>query len=165
MECIVNKPYPEIKVECENKNYAEILMQDYSGIVSETTAIFQYSYQFIDKFNDKEFYETIENISIVEMKHLEILGKLIKLLGVNPVFKSNYNNYLTYWSSSFLDYNTNIVDMIKIDIKGEEDAIKNYVYHASIINDKYIKEILYRIVEDEKKHIECLNVLLNKYSN
>lgn len=166
MECIIDKPYPEIKVESNNEYYAKILMEDYSGLVSEMSAITQYTYQFIDKFNfDKEFYETLENISIVEMKHLEILGKLIKLLGVDPVFKSSNNCYLTYWSSSYIDYNTNIIKMLEVDIKSEENAINNYIYHISLINDKYIKDILYRIIEDEKKHIECFETLLCKYSN
>lgn len=103
MKYKVNKPYPQIKVERQNREHAEILMSDYSGMVSESAAIFQYSYQFIYKFKNKEFYETIEGIAIVEMKHLFMLGKIIKLLGVDPVFKSNYNDYLTYWSSSFVE--------------------------------------------------------------
>lgn len=166
MECKVDKPYPEIRVEKENKYYAKVLMEDYSGLVSEMTAINQYVYQSLDKFNvDKEFYDTLENISVVEMLHLETLGKLIKLLGLNPVYKSNYNDYITYWSSSFVDYSTNIIDMIRADIRSEKDAINNYTYHISIIDDKYIKEILSRIIEDERKHIECFNTLLKKYSN
>jgi len=166
VNCKVDKPYPEIKVEGENLYYADILLNDYTGIVSETSAVFLYSYEHIYKFKENiEFSEVMEQISIVEMHHLEILGKLITLLGGNPIFKvkENYNNYLTYWSSSFIDYENNIIDMLKTNIKGEEQAIKNYKCHASIINDKYIKGILYRIIEDEEKHIECFKILLQKY--
>ena len=32
-----NEPYPEIRVENKNKYYAEILMDDYAGFISEFT--------------------------------------------------------------------------------------------------------------------------------
>ena len=38
MKVKLNIPYPEIKVEKENLYYAELLSQDYAGIVSEATA-------------------------------------------------------------------------------------------------------------------------------
>ncbi len=162
MECRVNKPYPKIEVEEENISYANLLLEDYAGIVSEETAINQYIYQHFDKFNiNEEFSNTLSSIAVVEMKHLELLGKTIKLLGLNPVFKIKEKNCnLTYWSSSFVNYNTNIIDMLKNDIKIEEQAIQNYKYHISIINDKYVKRLLYRIIEDEEQHIKCFNMLL-----
>ena len=161
MECRIDKPYPKIEVEEENINYANLLLEDYSGIVSEETAINQYIYQHFDKFNiNEEFSKTMSSIAVVEMKHLELLGKTIKLLGINPIFKIKEKNCMTYWSSSFVDYNTNIIDMLKNDIKIEEQAIHNYKYHISIINDKYVKRLLYRIIEDEEQHIKCFNILL-----
>lgn len=168
MDCRVNKPYPKVEVEKPNIAYANILLDDYCGLVSEATAINQYVYQHFDKFNlDQEFSETLSKISMVEMKHLELLGETIRLLGVSPKFKfvDKTYNYLTYWSSSFVDYTDNIVDMLKNDIKIENEAIKNYKYHISIINDKYIKRMLYRIIEDEEQHIRCFNYLLNQYYN
>lgn len=164
MECRVDKPYPKIEVEGKNLYYANLLLEDYSGLVSELTAITQYVYQKFDKFNvNEEFSKTLSGIAVVEMKHLELLGETIKLLGVDPKFKFEDNcNLLTYWSGSFVDYTTNIVDMLKSDIKIEYDAIALYKYHINIINDKYVKRLLYRIIEDEERHIECFNMLLNK---
>ena len=153
-------------MECRvNIIYANLLLKDYTGINSELTAINQYIYQHFDKFNiDSEFSETLAEISMVEMKHLELLGETIKLLGVDPKFKfiDESCNYLTYWSSSFVNYTTNVIDMLKNDIEIEKIAIKNYLNHIEIINDKFIKNLLYRIIEDEEKHIECFNLLLNK---
>lgn len=165
MECKSNNPYPEVKVKCKNIEYAKILLEDYAGVISEDSAIHQYIYQHFDKFNvDEEFSETLKQIAMVEMKHLELLGKTIKLLGLDPKFKfiDKYCNSFTYWSSSFVDYTINIVDMLIDDIEIERKAIENYKYHISIIDDPYIKRTLNRIIEDEEIHIKCFNVLLEK---
>ncbi len=161
MDCKVNKPYPLVRVEKPNLEYACLLLEDYSGLYSELTSITQYVYQKFDKFNVNEiFSKTLSEIAMVEMHHLELLGETIKLLGVEPryVFK---DNFMTYWSGSFVDYNTNIIDMLLSDIKLEEEAINKYEYDISVIDDEYIKLTLYRIIEDEKMHIKCFNKLLN----
>lgn len=168
MECQVDKPYPKVEVEGKNLEYAKILLEDYAGIVSEETAINQYIYQRFEKFSDNQlFSETLGKIAMVEMHHLELLGETIKLLGINPIFRITEKNYncLTYWSSSFVDYSVDIVEMLKNDIKIEEEAIRNYQYHISIINDKFIQRLLFRIIEDEKQHINCFKMLLSNFNN
>ncbi len=165
MNCRVDKPYPEIKVEKKNIEYAKLLLNDYASAVGEDRAIHQYIYQNFDKFNeDPVFAKTLSQIAMVEMKHLELLGETIKLLGINPEFRfvDKNTNYLVYWNSSYVNYTTNIIEMLKSDILIEKEAIKNYRYHISIINDKYIKALLYRIIEDEQMHIKCFNMLLNR---
>ena len=165
LECRVDKPYPEVRVERKNIEYAKLLLDDYASEVGEDRAIHQYVYQKFDKFKDNPlFSKTLSQIAMVEMKHLELLGETIKLLGVNPEFRfvDKNTNYLVYWNSSFVDYTTDIVEMLRSDIKIEEEAIRKYKYHISLINDKYIKALLYRIIEDEEVHIKCFNMLLNK---
>ena len=164
MECKVNKPYPKVQVLRPNIEYAKLLLEDYSGHISELSAITQYVYQKFDKFNvDVEFKETLSSIAMVEMKHLELLGETIKLLGVVPKFIYNNNfNSLSYWNGSFVDYTTNIKDMLLSDIKIEQSAIAKYNYDISMIDDEYIKMTLYRIIEDEKEHIKCFEYLLTK---
>lgn len=163
MEFKIDKPYPEIKVEKENLEYAKLLLDDYVGIASEETSIQQYIYQSIDKFDVcPEFSNTLRGIAIVEMRHLDMLGKTIKALGVTPKFKfvNKTNKCMEYWNSSFVDYTATIEKMLKSDIELEKKAIISYKKHMSIIEDKYIKEILMRIIEDEVLHIECFNKLL-----
>ncbi len=165
MECRVDKPYPEVRVERKNIEYAKLLLDDYASEVGEDRAIHQYVYQKFDKFKDNPlFSKTLSQIAMVEMRHLELLGETIKLLGVNPEFRfvDKNTNYLVYWNSSFVDYTTDIVEMLRSDIKIEEEAIRKYRYHISLINDKYIKALLYRIIEDEEVHIKCFNMLLNR---
>lgn len=164
LECRVNKPYPEVNVEQPNIEYAKLLLDDYASSVGEDRAIHQYIYQSFTKFNNNPiFANTLSQIAMVEMRHLELLGKTIKLLGINPEFRfiNKNTNCLVYWNSSFVNYTTNIIDMLKSDIAIEEEAIRNYSNHIKIINDKYIKALLYRIIEDEKMHIKCFNILMN----
>lgn len=78
---IANLPYPEPRVESPNVQYANILLRDYSGAVSEFTAVNLYVYQhFVSDEEYEDYAELIGGISMAEMKHLELLGETIKLL-------------------------------------------------------------------------------------
>ena len=168
MEYQVNKPYPKVEVEKENKEYAYLLLEDYAGVISEDTAIHQYSYQHFDQFNiDTEFSEALSRIAMTEMKHLNLLGKTIKLLGVDPkfIFVEKNENCPKYWKSNFVNYTTNLKAMLIDDIKIEKEAIKAYQKHIQMIDDRYIKQLLERIIEDEEQHIKCFNELLERCKN
>jgi bacterioferritin len=150
-----DKPYPKPRVEKKNLEYAKILLQDYSGNISENTASHLYIYQhFISK--NSSFKEIIKKISIVEMTHLELLAETIKLLGMNPEFKTinSINDTLIPWTSDNINYETNFKKMLDIDIASETAAIKSYKLHIKEIDDKYIKELLNRIIEDEVIHLK-----------
>ena len=165
MKVKLDIPYPEVRVEEENSYYADLLSQDYAGGVSETTASLLYSYQHFNTFKDnKEFSEIIEEISITEMTHLELLGKTIKLLGKEPIYKTcnAITEECVMWSATNVNYDDNIKDMLRTNIRGEKAAIKNYSEHKRLIKDKYIKELLSRIILDEKRHIEIFEMLLEK---
>lgn len=168
MECSLNKPYPKIQVEKENLAYASLLLTDYAGVISEQTAVSQYIYQSFAKFpTDESLAKTLEKIAIVEMKHLELLGKTIRLLGANPKFKfvDVTGNHLDFWQSKFVDYTTDIDKFLLDNIRKEYQTISNYQKHITIINDKYIKKLLKRIIEDEKLHIICFKTILQNYRN
>ncbi len=163
MNVKLDLPYPEIRVEEKSERYADLLLQDYAGEVSETTAVLLYSYQHFEKFAlNKTFSKIIEEISIVEMKHLEMLGKIIKLLGKDPIYMAceSIGNNCILWGANNVNYATDLNKMLKIDILAEKRAIRNYQIHKDMINDKYIKKILDRIILDEKRHLEIFNRLL-----
>lgn len=165
MKVKLDIPYPEINVEEKNPYYADLLSQDYAGKISEITASLLYSYQHFVKFQEnKEFSDIIEEISIVEMKHMEILGKTIKLLGKEPIYKTceAMRGDCVMWDAKNINYDTNLKEMLRIDIASENATIKNYEEHKKIIEDKYIKEILSRIIIDEKRHLEIFQMLYEK---
>ena len=164
MEKKQDKPYPKIQVEKKNLYYAEILLDDYVGIKSEDTSIMQYIYQSFDMYEIlPEFSEILSKIAMVEMRHLALLGKTIKALGLDPKFKyiNKIKNRYECWNSSFVDYTTNLQDMLISNIELEKAAIKSYKKHIEIIDDKYIKELLLRIIEDEYIHIDLFNKMLS----
>lgn len=166
MKYAFESKYPEVKVEEENKYYATLLLEDYAGINSELTAITQYVYQDFDLFKEyPEVSEALARIAVIEMRHLELLGKTIKLLGIKPEYKyqSNYPPCIKFWNSSFVNYDTYIIYALNSNIIQEEIAIKNYKYHLNIINDKYVKELIRRIILDEEVHIECFKKLLQGF--
>lgn len=162
MKVKLDIPYPEVKVEEKNPYYADLLSEDYAGRSSETTATLLYSYQHFNTFDsNEEFSKIIEEIAIVEMKHLEMLGKTIKLLGKEPIYKTceASRGDCVMWTASNIDYSTRLKEMLEVDIREESKAIKIYESHKKLIKDKYIKNMLDRIILDEKRHLEIFKSL------
>ncbi|MGE5455803.1 MAG: ferritin-like domain-containing protein [Ignavibacteriales bacterium] len=160
----MNDTYPDIKVEMPNVEYAMILLQDYAGTVSEETAIHLYMYQnFLQDGKWDEFAKELEKIAIVEMHHLELLGKTILKLGLNPIFATvnAESDNVIHWNSENVNYTDEIREMLHADIKAEVSAIKQYEIHKEMINDKYIKALLARIIQDEEGHLKIFNELYN----
>lgn len=160
----IDLPYPEPRVEQKNTYYANLLLQDYAGAVSEFTAVSLYIYQhFVSDDKYKNYAKVIGEISIVEMKHLELIGETIKLLGVKPVFANSICPCRRMWTSDYVNYDDSIKGMILEDIRAETKAIENYKKHLCLINDKYIKKLIERIIPDEKLHLKVFKELYEKY--
>lgn len=162
--CELNIPYPEPRVVASNRYYAELLLEDYAGPLSELTAIHQYTYHdftFHDEYPDLARLE--ECIAIVEMRHLELLAETVLLLGADPRFWYARNNSYVYWNASFPYYGDNVCDRLAADIAAEEGAIKQYRAHQAEIKDPYINELLQRIILDEKHHLGLFTEAYKKY--
>lgn len=165
MKYYVDLPYPEVRVEKPNLDYAMLLSGMYAGKVSEETIINLYIYEHIALLKEnKDYSEVLKKIAIVEMHHLETLGQLINLLGLKPIIMCYDSNEkgLTPWKSNYLNYSTDFNDIIDLDIKAEENAIKEYNHILSIVKDKYVIEIIERIIMDEELHLKIFKDLKNK---
>ncbi len=157
---MVDLPYPPIQVREKNLKYAEILMFDYCGSVSELSAILQY----INNENRMSsehcaLIRTILGIAMAEMMHLQKLGELIHLLGGNVCFETKQRNGM--WSPACLTLPNCIPQMLQADIEAERAAIKQYRNHINIIQDECVNHVLKRIIQDEEYHIMILQSLLN----
>ena len=155
--------YPKIQVEEKNKRYAQILSIDFCGKVSEFTSISQYlnhQIRFTNKYYNAQ--KVLLSINKTEMMHMQIVCELIVLLGENPNYYYYDDKSYYPWIPQFVDCGTNFVNMILLDINDEYKAIKQYEEHIRDIDDKYIKQILERIIKDEKYHIELLTQLLEE---
>lgn len=154
-------PYPEPQVAAPNGFYAQLLLEDYAGMVSELTAVNQYLYHHY--YFEKELSVMVECIAIVEMKHLELLAKTILLLGEAPAYRTLSNNFPTYWNASYVYYGNDLCDRLAADIAAEQEAICNYRRHQELIVDPNIKELLERIIMDEEHHLKLFKQAASRH--
>ena len=163
MNCGLNLPYPPIEVERKNTCSAGILLNDYAGKHGEMTAITQYLYQhFITGVQFKELSKDLECIAASEMKHMEMLGELIVLLGGDPLLRTLNSGGAVYWNGNNIKPTKNIRCFLNENIAGEETAIQNYRQHIVQIKDRYVRAVLERIILDEEHHISIFKQWLEK---
>ncbi|MDD4187228.1 MAG: manganese catalase family protein [Bacilli bacterium] len=152
-------PYPEIKVSRPNLDYANLLMADYAGFISELSAINQYYYHYIVLNDvDAEIANMLKNISYVEIRHFDTLAKVILLLGGDPILFADAN----YWNGDYIYYGDNILSRLEVDLQVELDAIENYQKKIELIDDPYVKNILRRIILDEEVHVRLFKKAIEK---
>lgn len=153
-------PYPEIELS-KNIYDAKLLMNDYAGKVSETTATMQYMYQYyiVSQYN-KNIAEVLKKIAIVEMRHHQLLGNTIVKLGGDPII----SGLGPFWNGSALSYTKQIGKMLLDDIESEETTIRNYTKTAMSVTEKSISDLIYRIILDEEIHIKALKSILEYIS-
>jgi len=179
LPCQSEMPMPPIKVERQNLNYANMLLDAYSSSAdSEIQAISQYLYHH-DTIRNEKIANALLCIAMIEMHHLHVLGELITLLGGKPFF---YNSNFSFWKTdniAYVDKNTPYVkekgensqradlDIIckklEKDIIAEQNAINGYKYLLQHIDDKYIEKIIRKIISDEQTHIKIFVDLIEKY--
>lgn len=162
--CEINIPYPPIAIGEPNLDYATLLMKDYAGPNGEFTALTQYFYQYlITKNHYSDFAAKMECISIIEMRHMEMLGELIVLLGGKPVYAMCDCEKYVFWGSYNVLWTENIQKFLLENIEGEKLAIKNYLKHIKQIKDYKIQEVLNRIIKDEEYHITIFKEYLKYF--
>lgn len=151
-------PYPPVEVSCPNSAWVPILRDLYAGQRSELGAITQYCYQsFVLGLRDEEISHMLRGIAIVEMHHLEMLGKLILLCGGVPEFADGRRQW---WSGAFPNYCRDCKGALEASLRDEMDAVKAYQAAACSIRDPKIQAVLHRIAKDEEFHIRLLQEAL-----
>lgn len=156
-------PYPEIRVTAPNRRYAAFLMDDYAGMVSEMTAVAQYLYHAAVLMEQAaNVSQMLHRISLVEMKHLQILSELILLLGGNPVYRGNFSTNMSFWSGRFVHYGNTLCDRLRADLSSERQAIRNYNKRIAMIGDPLVQAILQRTILDETIHMELFEKAISE---
>lgn len=157
-------PYPPIRVEGQNSDYANLLSVDYCGAVSELSAITQY----INNENRLSCErcpaaKTLLGIAVAEMMHLQKLGELIYLLGGKVEFAAaQQNGTKKFWTPEYIDIPEHARKMIAADIEAEKAAIRQYQLHIRMIRDQCVNEVLERIIVDEEYHIFLLKNMMEE---
>ena len=160
----LNEPFPTTDGICPDAYSLAVISPAYASSTGELNAILQYLYHFFNfkKHGYIEYAETLESIAIAEMLHLKLLGETITALGAYPLFCQNPPTGYNFYSTKYVSYSCNLVNMIEDDIVGERHAICQYSKMLTRLKNEQIKKIVSRILEDEKLHLETLKDILNK---
>lgn len=150
--------YPKIGYIEKNYRYANMLYDDLSGELGELSAVTQYVYEHMNINDNSNISRIMLLIAIEEMKHLNMIGELIKKLGKNPYFISSNEKK---WKSGNVNYNLeNLYETMKYNISTEEAAIRGY--RKAMINTRnmQIRRLLNRIILDEETHIKIFRKIM-----
>lgn len=160
----VNNDYPTTDGICPDAYSLTVISPAYATSTGELNAILQYVYQsfIFAKQRMQQISDTLEGIAVAEMIHLKLLGNTIAALGAQPIFCQYPPMGYNFYSTKFVSYSRNPVNMIEDDIMGEKHAICQYSKMLTRLKNEQVKAIISCIVEDEKLHLETLNEILNK---
>lgn len=163
---ILDKPYPSIEDVVPNRHDLNMIYENYSGLISELTAITQYFYNHLisGQEGEAEISQTIKEISIAEMMHLDKFGELILKLGGDPKFLYPKNRGFSYWNGDLVSYKKGIVAILKSAISLEKETIDLYYKQAYTTCQKAISDLLLRIIEDEELHLNAFKEMLSVVS-
>ena len=163
---IVDLPYPEINAVTPSKKSAMIIAPAYSGLSGEITAILGYTYHSF-YFNEycEEIALVLEGIAIAEMKHFDMLGRLMLKLGVSPIISQTPPYQYDFYNTSRVSYSKTPHKMLLDDITGEMKAIMEYKKMLEMLDDEYVSAIISRIILDEELHVKILKTQLEKLNN
>ncbi len=156
-------PYPPIGDLKPNVKLAYKLKEAYAGPISELSCITKYIFEHINFNSDiTEIKTVLKKIAIIEMKHLDILGTMIKKLGISPTYTTfNSVDNESYWQSNLISYETDLTKCLRENIRDEQTAINLYKQIIIEAKDENITKILKRIILDEENHIKIFQSILN----
>lgn len=150
-------PYPEIVGEVKSHKTVALIKNLMSGGEGELKAILQYFYQssLLNKI-EPEISDILEEISVNEMTHLELLSHAIVTFGGDPKYDNGNNQY---FFTNQISYFNKLREALEANIAVEERAIKNYQNAIAQTENDSLKQLFYRIIEDEKLHLKIFNYL------
>ena len=166
LPCRAQEPYPSAEIPTKNEEIANMLLSAFAdGGNAELTAITQYQ-NHSDTISEKELSDMIFCISLVEMRHLDLVGTMIESLGGDlRYWRPNH----AYWSGGEVDYGKSTCEKISLDIKEEQEALSGYEELLRSIcridgpGAEQVIRVIRRIMEDEMFHLELFNNAYRKY--
>lgn len=162
----LSKPFPTTEGICPDALSLRIISPAYASQSGELNAILQYIYHsfYFERKGYKEIADKLVGIAIAEMHHLELLGATILALGAAPIYTQYPPNCFNFYSAKFIAYSRSLKDMLEDDIRGERHAINSYAKMLACLKNERVKEIVSRILEDEKLHLSTLESIMAEFN-
>lgn len=164
---IEDKPYPSLEGIAPDCRALRIISPAYASSTGELNAILQYNYHAV-MFDGKgldEYAELIDSIAVAEMIHLKLLGRLICALGAQPIYTACPPAAFNFYNAKFVSYSRSLRNMIEDDVLSERHAVMSYAHMIERLRNDRVREVIARILEDEKLHLKAFTDLLNKISD
>lgn len=154
----IDLPYPNIDYINKDLKAAAIIAPAYASMHGELNAILQYLYHYINfkGIGDEQTADVLMGISVAEMYHLEILGKLLYKLGVDPIFTKMPPFGYNYYTSAGVSYSKTPIKMLIDDVSGEILAVSQYEKMAEQLKNEEVSAVIKRIALDEELHVRVL---------
>ena len=149
-EHFVNKAQKEGAKDLRGSCTDKVIQTLNWGIEHEYTVILQYMFQSYATTNT-EAKKQLEDQAINEMQHLGWLAEKIIDISGNPRIEH-----------TGVDRSTRTADMLRADIKIEQEVANAYDRAASETEDPGLKQLLLRIRDHEIYHAEIFNDLLKE---
>lgn len=162
--CRAPEPYPEVRAEGRNPRYAQAMLSNLGGVHSEMSAISLYFYNQLVTEGVAEVAAAFHEVTIVEMRHLEIFGNLAMQLGADPKLWSVQRGRRAWWSPEYVQYVRKIGPLLQEAMRSERAAIQKYESQLRWIGDENIRANLRRILADERLHLEIFTHLFERYA-
>ena len=155
----VNTPYPEITGATRDLKTVGILKNLMSSQDGELRGVLQYFYQSSVGNNiQSEIANILEEISIVEMMHMEQLSHAIVDFGGDPKYDNSQGQF---FNTGVVNYTQKLREALEQNIRLEEGAIRNYNNAINMVENQSLKNLFRRIIEDEKLHLQVFTHLMN----
>ena len=154
-------PYPPLGIERRDPSILPILNRLYAGGQGELTATLSYQYQTILLARkDPRLSQILSDLAASESCHLEILGRLIVLLGGNPTYRDLETKQ--FWTGQWVSPWRSEVScrMLLQDLQREVEAADRYLAVARRMPDRKIAAMLRRMAMDEVTHGQVLRELI-----
>jgi bacterioferritin len=156
-------PYPAIKVQTKNPNYARIMLSNVGDQNSEASSVALYLYDQIITAGQPEISQTFAAVKQTEAKHLELFCDMAYQLGADPrlwAVSGNAAQPMRYWSPAQLSYTPNPRALLQNALALERATIAKYEHQTQEVKDDAILLLLRRILVDESMHVELFRHLL-----
>lgn len=156
-------PYPEIGEMGDNIRLARRLTTLFGGAEGELGTITRYICQ-ADRLRRgyPEYAEVLMRIAKTEMRHLDIVGRLIAALGGEVKAGAYAGDRFIWWSGDGLSYETDPLSALISDIGHEQQAYREYITIARQSGDRAVFAILTRLALDEMIHAGTLRAMLGE---